>query len=234
MLTKLLDILFPKRCLHTGKHGDYLLRDAKKHLIPHPEICPVTHKPSKDFLVLKNEQKNSSLTWLIIGFSYHSYLKSLILRLKYYHQYDVAHFLAQRLALLIQTNQSLQEHIQHRPTYISFVPAHRIRKYITKWYNQSFVLAQKLSQELDIPLTDLTKKSRYSKSQVHYDRKHRRYNVHNSFSLNKKTTIEPNACIILVDDITTTWATLQTLAKEIKQHYSKTIIRWAVLGRQTH
>jgi len=231
MLQKLLDILFPKRCLHTGKHGDYLLRDAKKHLIPHPEVCPVTHKLSTDFLVLQNEQKNSSLTWLIIGFSYHSYLKSLILRLKYYHQYDVATFLAQRLALLVQTNETLQNHIQNRPTYISFVPAHRIRKYITKWYNQSYLLAQKLSEELSIPLISLAKKSRYHKSQIYYDRKHRRSNVHKSFSLNKKQQIEPNACIILVDDITTTWATLQTLAKEIKQGYPQAVIRWAVLGR---
>lgn len=231
MRQKLLDILFPKRCLHTGQHGDYLLRDAKKHLTPHPEVCPVTHKPSTDFRVLANEQKNSSLEGLIIWFTYHKYLKSLILRLKYYHQYDVATFLSQRLALLIQTNQSLQKHSIARPTYISFIPSHRIRKYISKWYNQSEILAKKLSQELSFPCISVAKKSRYHKSQTTYDRKHRWMNVHQSFRITANLEIEPNACIILVDDITTTWATIQTLAKAIKQVYPKSVIRWAVLWR---
>jgi ComF family protein len=231
MIKKLLDILFPRRCLHTGKHGDYLLRDAKKHLTPHAEVCPVTHKPSTDFRVITSEQKNSSLEGLIIWFSYHSYLKSLIIRLKYYHEYDVAVFLAQRLALLIQTNQSLQKHSTTRPTYISFIPSHRIRKYISKWYNQSEILAKKLSQELSFPYIPLAKKSRYHKSQTTYDRKHRWMNVHKSFRIIPNLEIEPNACIILVDDITTTWATIQTLAKAIKQLYPESVIRWAVLWR---
>ncbi|MBP6256402.1 hypothetical protein KA405_01435 [Patescibacteria group bacterium] len=45
----------------------------------------------------------------MVAFVYSTFIKKLILQLKFGHKYDVASFLAQRLALLIQTNPSFRQ-----------------------------------------------------------------------------------------------------------------------------
>ena len=65
--------------------------------MPYGQTCPdcLTH--------------HRSLRGIMVAFVYTTLIKKLILRLKFYHQYDVAEFLAQRLVLLIETNPALMQ-----------------------------------------------------------------------------------------------------------------------------
>ena len=93
---------------------------------------------------------------------------------------------------------------QNSKLVISFVPTHRYRHYFVKGYNQSQLLAQKLSEKLQVPLVDIAKKKKHTKTQASLDRNGRLKNLKNAFSLTQNLTLLGNETILIVDDITTT------------------------------
>ena len=90
---------------------------------------------------------------------------------------------------------------------ICFVPmtdkAERVRG-----YNQSELLASKISSELNIPLLPCLKKTKNSQNQKSLNSAERYENVRNSFALSDKYDIESKT-VILCDDIKTTGSTLR-------------------------
>lgn len=225
--------LFPAHCISCQKQGAYLCKSCKKKLIPHPEICPLCHRFSANYetcLDCKSD-KHRYLEWIIIPFSYSNEIKKLILKLKYGHKKDVIDFLTDRLILTIQINKKLPTFLIPNSSFlISYVPSHRYRKYFTKWYNQSELLAKNLAKKLWLPCSQLVQKTKYTKSQAGLDRKARLKNLKNAFSL-KKTNLTGNETVILIDDVTTTWSTLNQIAKTIKNSYPKVKIWGLVIAR---
>ena len=225
--------LFPSHCISCWQQGNYLCKNCKKNLLPHPEICPLCHRFAAHYETCLDckAEKNRHLEWIIIPFCYSNEIKKLILKLKYGHKKDVINFLTDRLILALQLNQKLpQFQILHSKLCISFVPSHRYRKYFTKWYNQSELLAKNLAKKLWLPCSQLVEKTKYTKSQAGLTRKDRLKNLKNAFSL-KKTNLTGTETILLVDDVTTTWSTLNQIAKTIKNTYPKVKLRWLVIAR---
>lgn len=249
-----IDFIFPRQCILCWTTGAYLCKKCKKKLDPHPEICPICHRFSKDYQKCINcrNDKNFILEGIIIPFRYDTILKKLIMKLKYFHKKDISNFLVERLSLALAVNETFQREInkskgqgtrnkkqvlnskKQTPSFsvlISFVPTHRWREYIIKGYNQSKILAKDLSKMSWIPRIKIAKKRKYTKTQASLDRKGRLKNLKNAFSLVQNLTLIGNETILIVDDITTTWSTINELAKTIKNHYPKIKIRWAVLWR---
>ena len=229
------NFLFPKHCINCSQPWEYLCFDCKKKLISHPEICPYCHTYHRFYqtcFTCKNK-KNNYLSWLIIGFIYDKTLKTLILKLKYFHKKDIADFLAQRLFLVIQTNQLLhyQTNVLKEEILISYVPSHRYRKHFIKWYNPSQVIAKLLAKKLRLNLIKIVKKTKQTQQQVKLTKSQREENLKNSFEIIKHKNLKWNETIILIDDITTTWSTLNEIAKTIKKEYPQISIWWAVLWR---
>lgn len=234
----MLDYLFPRQCLLCGELWDYLCKECKKQMKPHPELCPYCHKFSSHYqtcLDCKSAWKKG-LEWIIIPFVYTENIKRLILKLKYFHKKDIAEFLSQRLVLAFQMNQILQKQsFQKKKIYISWVPSHWFRKYFIKWYNQSEILAKKFAQQSGLTYIKIAKKKKHTKSQARLGRQKRLSNLKNCFQLepgfqpsNKSWS---NIIIILLDDITTSWATLDELARTIKQKYPDIMVWGIVVGR---
>lgn len=237
----IIDFIFPRQCVlcsTTGSPavaGAYLCKTCKKKLQPHPEICPICHRFSHDYRTCINcrTQKNNYLEGIIIPFVYDNLLKKLIMKLKYFHKTDIGGFLVERLAIALQANQSFQK---SKPwtlhsTLITRIPTHRYREYFVKGYNQSELLARKLSEITGIPRVKIAKKRKHTKTQASLNRESRLKNLKNIFSLIKNLQLQGNETILIVDDITTTGSTINELAKLIKFHYPKIKIRWAVLWR---
>lgn len=232
---KILNFLFPKTCINCSQPWEYLCLDCKKKLIAHPEMCPychIYHRFYQTCFTCRNK-KNNYLSWLIIAFVYDKVLKNLIFKLKYFHKKDIAEFLAQRLSLVIQTNQLLQYHtnVLKEDILISYVPSHRYRKHFVKWYNPSGEIAKLLAQKLRLNLIKIVKKTKNTRQQVNLTKVQREDNLSNSFQLIENSGLKWNETIILVDDVTTTWSTLNEIAKTIKKTYPKISIWWAVLWR---
>jgi len=233
---KLIDLIFPKQCINCSATWAYLCKNCKRKLYPHPEICPYCHRASKDYVrcIDCRTNKNNYLEGIIIPFAYTDLLKKLIIKLKYFHKKDIGGFLVERLAIGLQANQSFQQHASwimcHR-TCISYIPAHRWREYFIKGYNQSKILAKKLSEITDIPWLSTAKKQKHTKTQASLDRNGRLYNLKNAFSLTENFSLLGNETLLIIDDITTTGSTINELARLIKTQHPKIKVRWAVLGR---
>jgi len=227
----IIEFIFPKTCVATKQEWEYLSKEGRKQLLPHPEMCPASHRFSRDFRTLPWYQIDFFLTGIHICFYYGTYLKKLILKLKYYHQKDVVDTLLDRMILSIQTNKSLWNAIQHKNACLTYVPSHWWRKYIQKWYNQSEILAQRLADKLMVPCVAIAKKTKYTSSQTKLSRKERLKNMQWCFTLLPPKDWENYDTIIIVDDIITTGSTINELAKIIKTYDSKKQLWGLVVGR---
>jgi competence protein ComFC len=140
--------------------------------------------------------------------------------------------LSRKLDLLIKTNPILQDDIKKwSKCILTFVPSHRTRKYFIKWYNQSELLAQELSKISTYEVVPITKKIKYTTSQAKLNRAKRIINLIWAFKINSQYQLHGDETIIIVDDVTTTWSTLQEIAKNITNIYPHTKIWWCVIAR---
>ena len=80
-------------------------------------------------------------------------------------------------------------------------------------------------------MIDIASKARHTHTQAGLDRNRRLSNLKNAFNIKKDNNITWNERILIVDDVTTTWATINELAQKIKKIYPKTKIRGLVLAR---
>lgn len=231
MFDFIIDFFFPKTCVATKQEWEYLSKDGRKELFPHPEICPASHRFSRDFKTLPGYQKEFPVAGIHICFYYGSYLKKLILKLKYYHQKDVVDTLIDRVILSMQTNHSLRTASKSSCCCITYVPSHRWRKYITKWYNQSELLAQSLSNKLGLPYVQLVKKVKHTKSQTTLTREERLVNMLDSFDITNIQSLAAYHTVIIIDDIVTTGSTINEIALTIKKHNPQAQIWGLVVGR---
>lgn len=216
-LMPIIELLFPRVCLSCRSLWSYLCFECKKKLIPHPEICPITHEPSPGYAVRNDILTQASpLDGCIVLFRFNSCIKTLITKLKYSHYADIAEFLAQRLAFALQSHSIIHKIVNQDSLVVSYVPSHWYRHYFIKGYNQSQLLAQSLVKQLSTwSFQSLCKKTRHTHSQVGLSKAQRKNNISDSFVLQREIPVW--SVVIIVDDVLTTWSTLIEIAKTIKQ-----------------
>lgn len=89
-------------------------------------------------------------------------------------------------------------------------------------YNQSKILAEKLSERIDVPVLDCLKKVKDTKRQATLGRAERLKNLDNAFRVvNKKSVVDKS--ILIVDDVTTTGATAEVVASRLKKAGAKIV-----------
>ena len=93
------------------------------------------------------------------------------------------------------------------------VPLHPRRQ-----YERGFNQADDLARHLGLPVVPLLKRVVFTKSQIELPKEERRENVKNAFALNPDPrSLIPDPCIVvLVDDVSTTGATLEACARVLK------------------
>lgn len=213
----MLDSLFPRTCSWCGSLGSYICQSCKKSLQPHSEICPLTHKNSPWYSTRQDLLTTTSpLDGCIVLFRFEPLIKKLIRQLKYYHRADISWFLAERLELGVRSHETLWSLLSKESNLIiTYVPSHRIRHYITKWYNQSQLLAQQLAKNLGQPLQRICQKIKHTHSQVGMTKTERKKNLTNAFEMTQ--TIPSWSTILIVDDVLTSGSTMIEIAKIIKK-----------------
>ncbi len=100
------------------------------------------------------------------------------------------------------------------------VPLHPFKHWLRS-FNQSELLCKALSSELELPMrTDLLRRTRFTATQTHLSAKERQKNVKNAFQANPAVK---GLSILLVDDVTTTHATLTACAEALKKAGAKRV-----------
>ncbi|VUD51628.1 Orotate phosphoribosyltransferase [Thalassocella blandensis] len=115
------------------------------------------------------------------------------------------------------------------PQLILPVPIHWTKR-LQRGYNQSDLLAQELSQQLGIPWQRLVRKAHRTSLQQGLKRKQRLRNLKHSFHSNAsaKASLSKYDHVVLVDDVVTTGATAEELAKFLKTLGIRRVDVWAI------
>jgi ComF family protein len=102
------------------------------------------------------------------------------------------------------------------------VPLHWWRR-ITRGYNQSERIARALARHLDLPLVPALVRRRGTPPQTSLGREERLANLRSAFRIRRAAAIR-GRCVVLVDDVATTGATLEAAASALRKHGAATIL----------
>lgn len=135
-------------------------------------------------------------------------VQKLIMANKYYNQKHIGRFIAE-LATAELKNISFD--------LILCVPSHQ-RTLLKRGYNQVVIFAETLSKNLKTDFEpDLLHRTRRRDSQTHRNKIERQKAMENTFTVSSK--IQNYQRILLVDDVLTTGATLNSCCKEIRKKF---------------
>lgn len=214
MFKKLLDLLFPEKCIKCQAKGILLC-----------ENCLINCKPAH----LNEYGEIRSL------FSYKDpTIKKALWLLKYKNKKNVAEILGAKLVELIR-----EEIVDIKTLYpnspILIVPVPLARKRLReRGYNQCELLARTITKEIpDLALeNNLVQKIKETIPQAHMkNKKDRLQNLKDCFLITEKEKVEKKILgsqIILLDDITTTGATLFGIKKVLNRAGARSVHMYSV------
>jgi len=192
----ILDLLFPINCLECNQEGKFICSSCF-------EKIPVNEKDVRF-------NKDSDLDKLIIASNYsYPLIKEVIHRYKYDFVKELANPLGQLMVKKLN-----QENI--KDSILIPIPLH-LKRLRWRGFNQADLLAQQINKELNIPINnDLLIRTKHTLPQAKIENaQERQQNIKQAFGLKNMISLE-NKIIILIDDISTTGATLKECAKILK------------------
>jgi len=206
MWKTIFELFFPTTCLGCGKPGSLICLECFKKI-------PLHKKDS-----LKSGQ--TDLDKIIIATHYNN---PLVKQMIYRYKYDFVKDLSKPLAKLMI--RQLKKSLKQKDLVLIPIPLHKKR---LKWrgFNQAHLLCLEIAQGLNILTSDkILTRVKHSQPQMSIkSSKERKENIKQVFQINPdfKNEID-NKTIILVDDVSTTGATLEEAAKTLKKFKPKQI-----------
>ncbi len=202
------------RCVNCQKeifNGEYFCEDCKSKLpYNYGAIC---HHCGRKLINSQNycttcKGRLTNIDKARSAFNYELPISSLIKRMKYdNHRYLVQAF-GIDLANIYYNN-------GFRVDLVAFVPATK-KSLKKRGYNQSRLLAEEFCTLTNLPLFEGLEKVKETNRQAKLNREDRAKNLKDAFKLTDKRAVR-NKNIIIIDDVSTTGATAETLARLFKQ-----------------
>ena len=226
-IESLINFLFPYQCLRCGKILDsagYLCESCVEEInFIKPPYCHKCGHPLQEENInkkmlcagcLKNKRSFYRLSRSAVIYDNSS--KNIILSFKFFDQTENANLLSAMIKI------AGKDIFAEGVDLIIPVPLHYTRL-IKRKYNQSALLAQKLSKMTAVPYNNLVLiRSRKTKPQVEVSGKERITNVKNAFGVKNPQFIKGKR-IVLIDDIMTTGSTVKECALVLKKAGAKSI-----------
>lgn len=187
-------------------------------------LCPVCALPSPGGSVCGECLKEQPpFDHTVAAFSYGFPVDKLVQALKFREHLILADFLADALA----------QHISIRPAGIVAMPLHPLRLR-ERGFNQSLLLAKRLSQRLNIPLLgDACERVRNTPPQSSLPWKERDKNMRQAFACRPDLDLRGKH-IAIVDDVMTTGASTGELARALKLAGAREVSVWVVARTLPH
>ena len=149
----------------------------------------------------------------------------MVLDLKYHGQTRLVEPLGHVLAKCVATDPRLTG--IHLDALVP-APLHPVR-FRDRGFNQAALIADVLSNELQIPVIDYLLRTRYTSTQTARDRTERMENLKGAFSLRQGKSVR-GMNLLIVDDVFTTGSTIEACARVLKKEGAK-FIGGATLAR---
>lgn len=216
----LLDLFYPPHCALCGcrieaeAKGECsaFCEPCRTSILPPPEHhCPVCSHPMAGLLICPNcDGRHWHLETIVPACRYEGGVREMIQRFKYGR--DIA--MARPLGALLPRALSDPRLSGRSFDAVVPVPLHPQRER-ERGFNQADLLARLLARSIGIPKHDLLKRIRPTAQQAGFDRAHRMENLRGAFVLRRP--LPPDATLLLVDDVSTTGATLDACAAVLKE-----------------
>lgn len=204
------DSFFPRRCVGCGRLGGFLCPECLGKL-PRlsPPLCPNCGRPQASGIVCPDcWQRQTEIDGIRSLFRFDEIIRKAIHQLKYRNLKAISPCLAELLADYLRSNPLPGE-------VLICVPLHS-RRLRERGYNQSNLLARELGERIDLPVIDnCLIRVKQAQPQVRaVDVEERRRNVADAFVCRDERV--SGRQIILVDDVCTSGATLESCAVALK------------------
>jgi ComF family protein len=205
-----LDLLFPQWCIGCGREGSYICDTCRQSLSwISPPVCVKCGKPGKEpGLCPVCYHWDSAIDGIRAPFVFEGIIRRAIHDLKYHNLRALVPYMAGLLYEYLNTSPL--------PGDVMIpVPLHR-KRLRERGYNQSDLLAQDLGKLFRLPVdVDTLKRKSYTTPQARTNSViERRENVSGAFSCTGERLVGKR--IILIDDVTTSGATLDACAGALK------------------
>ncbi len=217
-----LDLLFPKWCLGCGREGDYLCRACREQLSAvAPPICEVCGRPLPGPGACPN---CAGLTLATDGIRAPFLFGGLVRRAVHEFKYNNLRGLAPVLAGFL--HDCLKQNGLHGDILVP-VPLHR-RRLRERGYNQAGLLARELGRLTGLPVVDdiLVRKGYTVPLARTAGVEERRDRVRDAFAAPGGQAMGKS--VILIDDVSTSGATMSAAATALKQAGAVTVTGLAV------
>ena len=216
-----LDLLFPQWCVGCGREGDYICRSCRQLLLPIvPPVCPRCGRPQPGGMLCSicvNWQ--ADIDGIRSPFVFDGVVRQAVHKLKYQNLRALAAPLAELLHGYLLANPIPGE-------VLVPVPLHR-KRWRERGYNQSSLLARELGKLTDLPVVDdcLVRQQHTPPQARTANVSERQSNVAGAFTCRDGRLRGKQ--VLLIDDVTTSGATLNTCAGALKS--AGTVSVWGLV-----
>jgi competence protein ComFC len=204
------DSFFPKRCVGCGRLGGFLCPECLEKLSRLlPPLCPNCGRPQASGIVCPDcWQRQTEIDGIRSLFRFNDIIRKAIHQLKYRNFKAISPCLAELLADYLRSNPLPGE-------ALICVPLHP-RRLRERGYNQSNLLARRLGKRIDLPVIEncLIRVTQTQPQVRAADVEERRRNVADAFMCRDERV--NGRQIILIDDVCTSGATLESCAVALK------------------
>ncbi len=207
MLQRLLDYLFPRRSL-TGELGQWITEEERGKLASFPVIEGREDLKKRGIKFIDNIRAGSTYCGCPL-------LKKAVHTFKYRGVRSIAEDLGTLLVAVAPPTQNV---------VLCPVPLHWTRAF-ARGFNQADLLACVVARDCGLPLERLLKRTRPTGHQVRRTKDERLAGVCGAF---RCTVDRPPVHVVLIDDLSTTGATLSACAKALKDAGVERVDGWVV------
>ena len=141
-------------------------------------------------------------------FSYQKPIDKLIKDAKYFNKRYLLDYFAVQLSLLYFKN-------YFNADGLVYVPMTKVKKR-KRGYNQSELLARKVSEKVNVPVFDCLVKVKETERQATLGRAERCKNLVSAFKVTDKKAVKDKS-LVIIDDVTTTGSTAEVIAQILKK-----------------
>ncbi len=217
-----LDLLFPKHCAGCGTEGSFLCDSCRPSLLFGTPSCLRCSRRNFDGILCGGCTEATGIRRFLAPFSYRDPLaRKLIHMYKYEGAQELAELLADEITAFLQFYAIRLP----RSSILVPIPLHRSRL-AKRGFNQAELLAEGIGKRLDIQVAHPLRRTKRTEQQVEMSSpKERKSNVAGAFAIRDVDAVRGQT-VILVDDVSTSGATMIEAARVIREVGCRTV--WAI------
>lgn len=223
------DLIAPKKCYSCNKEWCFLCNDCFLIQNLFWYKCFVCFKESYNWQVHDSCQSSDVYydeVKILFRYKWHL-IRDIIRDWKYNHRKDVFEDL---WAICWKYFEKQFDKIDKNSIIVTSSPMHYFKR-IIRWFNQADILGKLFSETIwFLYFSDLLKKNKTTKSQTKFSKDEREKNVLGVFTFNSNYSVAWKT-VILIDDVITTWSTMNNMAKVLKENWAKKIILVAIASQ---